>query len=268
MSFLPQIISGGSGLCFVVLLWMLVRYWYEKEYNSAWRPILYLRIRYCKSVYYNQLREFEKGHFYYPLAATSLPSPFYQSGLLPVSKSNRPAFYALVPGLVKKAGFLLGIFVVLSSFHSLSAANITSVQSGTWSNTSTWQGGVIPGAGDNVTIAHSVTIDTEVACANITINNSLTISGTNTLTVNGNWTNSGTFNANNSTVVFSGASSTISGSSATAFYNITINKGIDRSTILEVNSSGGISCNGKFTLTNGLFKLTSGTVNFISVSLS
>ena len=241
MLFLLQIISGGPELFIVALLWIVVCQMRLMNLHSVWLSNCRLFCKQRNPLFLRYFHQIVKRQLYIPSSGTSLPSLFYRSGYSPVSKSSRPGIFAFSSGLVKKAGLLLGIFVVLSSFHSLSAANITSVQSGTWSNTSTWQGGAIPGAGDNVTIAHSVTIDTEVACANITINNSLTISGTNTLTVNGNWTNSGTFSANNSTVVFSGASSTISGSSATAFYNITINKGIDRSTILEVNSSGLIS---------------------------
>ncbi len=46
-------------------------------------------------------------------------------------------------------------------FQSAQAASISSVQSGNWSNPSTWSGGVVPGDGDTVTIAsgHTVTVD-------------------------------------------------------------------------------------------------------------
>jgi len=47
-------------------------------------------------------------------------------------------------------------------------ANISSGANGPWSSPSTWTGGVVPGAADNVTIAgHNVTLDTNGFCVNL-----------------------------------------------------------------------------------------------------
>lgn len=72
------------------------------------------------------------------------------------------------------------------------AATITSTSNGgNWSSASTWIGGVLPLAGDDVIIATNtsgfVTVDGLITCANLTINSNgrLNISGTNTLNVTG-----------------------------------------------------------------------------------
>jgi hypothetical protein len=75
-----------------------------------------------------------------------------------------------------------------------------------------------------------------------------------TLQVSGNLVNNGTFNSNNSTVIFNGTSAqNIGGSSPTTFNNLTINN----STGLTLNNS--IQVNGALTLTSG--RITLGTNN-------
>ena len=74
---------------------------------------------------------------------------------------------------------------------SLAATIISTSSGGKWSSTSTWIGGILPLAGDEVIIATSgigsVTIDGIITCADLTIKSSgrLIILGTNTLNVNG-----------------------------------------------------------------------------------
>jgi hypothetical protein len=113
---------------------------------------------------------------------------------------------------------------------------------------------------------------TKTAAGALTINGDITIgSGTTfaagmslTHNVGGNWTNNGTFSFTTaSTINFNTAGSkTISGSSTTAFQNIIVNKGTDTTNVLEANGVGAISNTGNITITNGLFKMTTGTFQF------
>jgi hypothetical protein len=93
-----------------------------------------------------------------------------------------------------------------------------------WNTASNWCGGV-PTASTNVVIpsgGNQPTISAAAVCNDITINSgaALVISGSNSLTVSGNWTNDGAFTANTSTVTFNGVSQSIGGTSSTTFYNV------------------------------------------------
>jgi hypothetical protein len=102
---------------------------------------------------------------------------------------------------------------------------------------------------------------------NLLINSPATFAAGTSLTHNigGNWTNNGTFSFTTAnTINFNGnnALQTISGSSATVFNNIIVNKGTNVNNILEANGVGALSNNGNITISNGLFKMTSGTWQF------
>ena len=89
--------------------------------------------------------------------------------------------------------------------------------------------------------------------------NNIIISGTltapsGTMNVAGNWTNNGTFGANNGTIVFNGTTA-ISGSSATTLANLNI------TSTLTAPGSGVLGVSGNFT-NNGTFNNNNGAVTF------
>jgi len=139
-------------------------------------------------------------------------------------------------------------------------ANIVSYGSGTWigatstdwNTASNWCGGVPTATTDVVILsgtANQPTIGVSGGlCRDITINAgaTLTISGSNTLTVHGDWTSNGTFTPNTSTVIFNGTTQAIN--STTSFRNLTI-KNTSTTTAnsaVTINNAAGI-----FTVENG-----------------
>ncbi|MCK3685488.1 HYR domain-containing protein, partial [Maribellus sp. YY47] len=137
---------------------------------------------------------------------------------------------------------------------------------GAWSESSTWEGGVVPGPDDDVVIVvgATVTVNGADSCSNIEIESGATLnhSGTTTLSVYGNWTNNGTYSSGSGIVEFTGSTdATISGSSSTDFNAFVLNKGADVSSSLEINSVGAVSL-GSYTFASGLLVLTTGTYTF------
>jgi len=90
---------------------------------------------------------------------------------------TRPGFFDFNPDFLLRLiwcpRFLMGAFILISFAGTVSGATINSTPAGGfWSNPSTWVGGVVPGAGDDVTIADGaiVTIDSDTpAIASLTI---------------------------------------------------------------------------------------------------
>ena len=149
-----------------------------------------------------------------------------------------------------------------------------------WHTASNWCSGAVPTSTDNVEIlsgaVYQPTIGATAVCNNIIIDAgaTLTITGSNSLTVSGNWTKNGSFTANTSTVNFNGsAAQTINGAStfstlkinnaagvtlaaAATVTNLTIGDGAANS----VFNDGGfqITGTGTLTLTSGTFKVGAG----------
>lgn len=147
-------------------------------------------------------------------------------------------------------------------------------QSTNWFTPSNWciSGGGIPTSSTTALIP-SVTITgrnpiiditqgTNAVTKNLTIlsGGGLTINGTAGLAVWGTWNNSGTFTANSSTVTFKGASTdSIVGTDVQQFYNLTLDKGTDTTTVLKANVD--INIANTLTLTNGLYTQNAGGGN-------
>ncbi len=153
-------------------------------------------------------------------------------------------------------------FTSLNTISTSAAATITSsASSGNWSDPTSWTGGVVPGANDDVVIAAGTTIlvDANTTCQSITIESGgiLQIANSITLTLTGDWTNSGSFDAGTSGIVeFTGStSSTISGT--TAFEELIISKD-NLSIPITITDDVTVSSGGNLTLTGGLIQVNSG----------
>ncbi|MCX6227292.1 MAG: hypothetical protein NTV01_21530, partial [Bacteroidia bacterium] len=121
-----------------------------------------------------------------------------------------------------------------------------------WATASNWCSSTIPTSTIDVTIPSGTpfqpTIGAAAVCKNITINSgaTLTFSGSNTLTVHGNWSNSGTLTAGTGTVAFNNspaAAQTITGT--TGFNNLTI------------NNTAGVTLGSELITVNGILNLLS-----------
>jgi len=135
---------------------------------------------------------------------------------------------------------------MLLSFASLvEAANISSTAAGgNWSLMTTWVGGVMPVAGDNVTIVGGATVTVNInnaACATLIVN-----SATNNQT--------GTLNFSSS-----GAILTVSG-------NVTIGGPGNRNGAVDMTNGGTLRIGGAVTLGNHTFTGGTGTVQYTSAN--
>ncbi|WP_073000760.1 HYR domain-containing protein [Mariniphaga anaerophila] len=155
------------------------------------------------------------------------------------------------------------------TLKSTMAEIISTSAGGNWNDPTTWVGGVVPGIGDNVTIASgaTVTVNTNAFCDDILIESGgiLEHGGAFTLQVNGNWTNNGTYNGGtNGIVEFAGANSaTIIGT--TTFEEVIVSKG-SLSNRLNINGNVTIGSGGSLTLNGGLITIGSG--NSLSLNYS
>lgn len=98
-----------------------------------------------------------------------------------------------------------------------------------WGDAANWSAGVPTATTDAVISGSAATMPTlnvAATCQSLTIQTGATLSGAGqTLTVNGNWINNGTYTAGTSTVVIGGATdSIIAGTSTTSFWMLHISK--------------------------------------------
>ena len=130
-----------------------------------------------------------------------------------------------------------------------------------WDNPANWSKGV-PDSSMNVLIASGTTyqpnIEKEAACRTIVINpgTTLTIGGTTTLNVAGDWINNGTFaTSSTATIQFNGETQSIGGTGYNAFQNIVVNSSVSASL------SAVVELYGNLTISSGVFDIGDFTIN-------
>jgi len=146
--------------------------------------------------------------------------------------------------------------------------NITLVNIGNNSITQTGLGGVIA-AGDGTTVG-TFNLPANFSCGGININTGSTIkAGTGNLTVNGNWSRTGTFTNNSGTVVFGGSgpdSIKVSSGTENSFNNVTING--TSSLIVKLSSPVSLPSAVIFTLISGVVDATTNALSVTNTSTS
>ena len=139
----------------------------------------------------------------------------------------------------------------------------------TWSNANATDNAIICGD-DKITVNKGAS----VAAASVTIQSGGELDNGDgaTLSVSGNFTNNGTFTANQGTVVFNGSTDqTINGTStSTVFNNLTINKTLGKILLGDLsNASHNITVSNALTLTSGLVQTAGGSAsNYIYLANS
>ncbi|MEP7237196.1 MAG: LamG-like jellyroll fold domain-containing protein, partial [Ferruginibacter sp.] len=122
----------------------------------------------------------------------------------------------------------------------------------------------ILGAGTSVTYTAASNISIG---GNNSIGTSTTFNGSSyTITAGGNWTNSGTFNGNTGTVIFSGPAKGVSGSGTQNFNNLTVSASLVTFSNGSISLSGNLATisSGSFTQASGGTLLMTGTAKTIS----
>ena len=138
-----------------------------------------------------------------------------------------------------------------------------------WSAGTNWCGGSAPTNSTDVIIPsgtpNNPVIGSTAECRNININvgATLSITGTNTLSVKGDWTNSGTFTPNSSTVILNGTTQTLSG--GTTFSGLTIQSSAGLTFGTGSTAIGGIlsiETGSPFTFTGSVTYLSTATLQY------
>jgi len=168
-------------------------------------------------------------------------------------------------------------FVVGEIFASNANDYFRSVTTGNWGDASTWQSSHDNILWSSATLAptssatlitiqtgNNVTIDGTSSASSITIQGTGTIvGGANTLTVTGNWTNSGSpFNLSTGTVNFNGTAQTILGASATTFNNLTLSNSGVKTLTTAPTINGVLSIEGSATVSGAPGYGTAATLQY------
>ena len=193
--------------------------------------------------------------------------------------TNRRAvpFHGIFPNAILRSRRfpLYIIFSVLClAATNVRGANNTAIASGTWETPANWSLGTVPIATDNVIIPGGFTITATAVgdvCGSLTMaaGGSLTINNGSTLSIGGNFSNAGTFNAiAGSSLIFNGAlTSTVTGGGTYTVAGTVVLNMATAATALDVQDANfitGINTGGKyyFTFTSGTWMMdNAGTLN-------
>ncbi|HMO32054.1 MAG TPA: YDG domain-containing protein [Lacibacter sp.] len=154
-----------------------------------------------------------------------------------------------------------GLLTVNAATCGGGAGQWTGAVSSDWHTAGNWCGNAVPGASTDVIIsvglfANQPVISSDATCRNLTIESgaSLTVSGSPTLTVTGNWVNNGgTFTPGSGTVLFNntGSDQSIGGTATDVpFHHLTIVK--SSRTLSMAGSTATLSLTGNLTVTSGI----------------
>lgn len=161
--------------------------------------------------------------------------------------------------------YLLFYFALFFSCLANAASITSTATGGTYSLTTTWSGGVVPGAGDDVTIAAGATVTVTDArtCLSLTMNGAsayttLQINSGITLTVTGALTVNPPTGGNNDNTIAVGDGILVCGSFTT------VNSGNNNRRCLLTINTGTLTCSGNFTIGNNT---TRNLVTFTSSGL-
>jgi hypothetical protein len=168
---------------------------------------------------------------------------------------------------------------VAGEIPATSADYYRSVITGNWSNTGSWEWShdglswntasltAPTNAATSITIqsGHTITIDATATAGDLVIAGTLTSGSGINLSVNGNWANSGTFNAGTGTVTF--GTTVISGVSTNSFNNLTFT-GTLTAPSSNMNVAGNWSNSGTFIHNNGTVSLNGTSTQSIDGSSS
>jgi len=149
------------------------------------------------------------------------------------------------------------VLIFIAALQNSSAQTITSLASGNWSNSTTWDCTCIPDSNDSVVIAsgHSVALTNNIGIQNLTIDNSASLSSNNhTISITGDWINNGAFNEGSGTVIFNGNANAQSIQGFNTFYNLTV----DNSTAVNIISGSQQQVRNIFALNSGTFNIPAG----------
>ncbi len=178
---------------------------------------------------------------------------------------------------------VLAIIILLSSNYFAQAATRTASSSGNWTATATWGGSAIPTINDVVIINNgiNVTVNTAAVCSSFTLNggatgNTVTISGTNSLTVTNGVSigagtgidnkilavGAGTLSCSSITVTAAGSTNrwsgvSISSGTVNVTGSITMNDTND-----DITFTGAGTLNVGGSMSGGTFTSSTGTVNY------